>query len=632
MNSFNPATLVNLLGFAVGVALYALLLVMVVQHQGKNSKIDKLLLATAWLGIVWNAVELFAFVREDFVNNPLSPVLIAVSYSALGFLPSVVVHSAESEKSGSRILTVAAYGLSVFAAVLHFHSAIYDNAAPSNPALQVLTFGSFALIVGLLIFNFRQKIEDKAVLIAALSIFAVSALHLSSRAEESVWLVELVAHQSSLPLVLIILFQDYRFAFADLFLKRALSLLLLTLTAFALYVFAAQPLLAFHREHPVGDAVATGILLGFWIMTALIYPFLHKFSVLLVDKIILKRTNYEKLQNEIAGKIEKTETIETVLNEVRRHLRDALTAQKADWAEINEARIEANLPNVEFSRNEAEIFVATNESPFYKIRLKNFAGGRRLLSEEISLLEAVSLLAARKIDGLRVSGERHAREIREREFTKLAAEAKLTALRSQINPHFLFNALTTIGYLINAAPEKAFETLMKLTKLLRVVLKSSGEFSDLGEELKLIENYLDIEKARFEERLRVEIDVPKDLRNLRVPSLILQPLVENAIKHGVSENINGGTVKISARLENIEAEVFLKLQIYDSGAAEANDFKNSNGIGLENIRQRLDNYYGKKAKLKIESETLQGTTAEIILPVKQGRNPTVMEGAVTNLK
>ena len=616
MNLFNPATLINLLGFAVGIALYLLLLVMVFQHRARNSKFDKLLLATAWLGILWNAGELFAFVRQDFVNNPLSPLLIAISYSALGFLPSVVVHSAENEKSGSRILTVAAYGLSVFAALLHFHSAVFYNTAPSNPALQLLTFGAFALILGLLIFNFRQKIENKAILIAALSIFAVSALHLSSRAEENFWLVELVAHQSSLPLVLIILFQDYPFAFADLFLKRALSLLLLTLTAFALYVFAAQPLLAFHAEHRVNDAVATGILLGFWIMTALIYPFLHKFSILLVDKIILRRMNYEKLQNEIGRKIEKLETIETVLDEVRARLRDALTANKANWSEVSANQTEMSLPNVDFSPNEAEIFVPTNELPFYKIHLKNFAGGRRLLSEEISLLEAVSLLAARKIDNLRVSSERHEQETREREFTKLATEAQLTALRSQINPHFLFNALTTIGYLINAAPEKAFETLMKLTKLLRVVLKSSGEFSTLGEELKLIANYLDIEKARFEERLQVEIDVPKDLQNLRVPSLILQPLVENAIKHGVSENVNGGTVKISAKLENIEREVFLRLQIYDSGDGKTSDFTNANGIGLENIRQRLENYYGKKASLKIESKILSGTTAEIILPVK----------------
>src|SRR5213592_1423131 len=97
--------------------------------------------------------------------------------------------------------------------------------------------------------------------------------------------------------------------------------------------------------------------------------------------------------------------------------------------------------------------------------------------------------------------ERYQRDIQEQEMRKLAAEAELRALRAQLNPHFLFNALTTIGYLIQTAPEKAVETLMRLTQLLRGVLRSTGEFSTLGDEIKLIESYLEIERARFEERL-----------------------------------------------------------------------------------------------------------------------------------
>lgn len=612
----NTASLINLLGFAVGFALYLMLLVMVFRHRQTNSRIDLLLFLTAIFGILWNSGELFEIVWKDFFQSSLSPLLIAISYSALGFLPSVVVHSAEKENSKKSILTVAAYVLSFIAAILHLQSAIFYSNVHSHLALQILTYGSFALIIGLLIINFRHRIENKTILITALLIFAFSSLHLSSKTEENFWLVELVAHQSSLPLVLVILFQDYRFAFADLFLKRALSLLFLALTAFLLYVFAASPLMALHKTHEENDALAIGILLVFWIATALVYPFLHKISVLLVDGIILKRINYESLQNEIAQKIEKHEKIDLVLDDIKNRLSEVLTARKANWTEIYESRTAANLPTVEFSTDNAEVFVPTNESPFYKIHLRNFSGGRRLLSEEISMLEAVSFLTARKIDALRVSNERFEQEIREQTFTKLATEAQLTALRSQINPHFLFNALTTIGYLINTAPETAFETLMKLTKLLRKVLKSSGEFCTLGEEINLIENYLDIEKARFEERLQIEINVPEELRNLRVPSLILQPLVENAIKHGVSENKNGGVVIISAKLENIENEMFLNLEIFDSGAGKKqSDFTNSNGIGLENVRQRLKTYYGKKSSLKIDSDNKNGTTAKIKFPV-----------------
>lgn len=612
----NTASLINLLGFAVGIALYFLLFVMVFSRRGQNRRFDYLLVLTAFLGILWNTGELFLFVWKDFFQSSVSPLMFAASYSALGFLPSVVVHSSENETSNYGVLKYAAYALSVFAAILHFHAAFFYLNAPSNLALQILTVGSFALILGLLIFSFKKRIENKAVLIAALLVFAFSALHLTNKSEESYWFVELVAHQSSLPIVLVILFQDYRFAFADLFLKRALSLLFLAITAFSLYVFAASPLLAPHRSHEESDALATGILLLFWIGTALLYPFLHKFSVWLVDNIILRRVSFEDLQNDIARKIEPFETVDAVLDEVSRELKNALTAEKSNWTEIFGIDADPRLPAIEFSQQKAEIFVPTNEQPFFKIHLNNFQGGRRLMSGEIAMLEAVSFLTARKIDALRFTGERFERELREKEFTKLAAEAQLTALRSQVNPHFLFNALTTIGYLINTAPDTAFQTLLKLTKLLRKVLKNSGEFCALGEELALIENYLDIEKARFEERLGIEIIVPKDLEKLQIPSLILQPLVENAVKHGISENKDGGIVRISAKLEERNAEVFLKLEVYNSGAVRiVKDSVRTDGIGLNNVRERLSSYFGKKAYLDIKFGGNQGTWAKIVLPV-----------------
>src|SRR5207244_10305387 len=116
----------------------------------------------------------------------------------------------------------------------------------------------------------------------------------------------------------------------------------------------------------------------------------------------------------------------------------------------------------------------------------------------------------------RITRERYQRELREQEMRKLATEAELRALRAQINPHFLFNALTTIGYLIGTAPSRALETLMRLTSLLRGVLRSEGEYTTLGRELEVVESYLEIERARFEHRLRVRVDVPKGLRDLLV--------------------------------------------------------------------------------------------------------------------
>ncbi len=619
MNTLNVASLINLLGFTVGIALYALLLVMVVRHRKIKDTFpfDLLLFATGVLGLLWNIGELSVFIWQDFGIGRVSPVLLAISYSALGFLPSVVVHSAwknsENENPKARLLTFAAYGLSILASLFHLQSAIFNDSAPSSLALRLLTFGSLALIAGLLIFNFKQPLENKTVWITALLVFAVSALHLSSNNEGNSWLVELIAHQSSLPLALAILLQDYRFAFADLFLKRALSLLLLASLAFGLYVFAAVPLLAWHETHDRNDVQAAVIVLTLWMTTALIYPSLHKFAVWLVDKIILRRIDYGQLQLEIARNIEKIETEKSVLSEVCAKLSKALTANNAIWTQ-RETETNDKISSVNFTPNSADIFVPTVESPLYQIRLGEFSGGRRLLSDEIEMLEAVALIAARKIDSLRVTNERYEQEMQAREFSKLATEAQLRALRAQINPHFLFNALTTIGYLINTAPEKAFDTLMKLTRLLRGSLRSNSEFSTLGEEIDLIKSYLEIEKARFEERLEVEIDVAEDLKNLRLPALILQPLVENAVKHGVSKLKDGGKIFISANLENGNDKTFLKLRVFDSGGGVGKNEllrARQKGVGLNNIEQRLSSYYGKTAYLKVESETGKGTSAEI---------------------
>jgi LytS/YehU family sensor histidine kinase len=216
-----------------------------------------------------------------------------------------------------------------------------------------------------------------------------------------------------------------------------------------------------------------------------------------------------------------------------------------------------------------------------------------------------------------LTDERYTRELREQEIGKLATEAELRALRAQINPHFLFNALTTIGYLIQTAPPRALATLMRLTSLLRSVLRSEGEFTTLGRELELIESYLDIEHARFEQRLRVTIDVPQALKELRVPPLLLQPVVENAVKHGIASQVCGGEVTVSGRLDLSVPQSALVLIVQDTGpgvtAAELERGR-ADGVGLANIERRLAHHYGSAASLSIRSDSASGTSVEIRLP------------------
>ena len=383
MNSLNAALLVNLLGFTVGIALYALLAAMVARHRNasESSGINTLLLMTAVLGLLWNIGELFVFIARDFSDAGGWPIISAISYSALGFLPSVVVHSARVGERKTHWLTYAAYCLSSFAAVLHFSAALAGRPTPSDLALQTLTFGSVVMAAGLLFFNFMQTLEKKTIWAAALLIFAVSALHLSGDRAENSWVVELVAHQSSLPLALAILYQNYRFAFADLFLKRAISLLLLTLVAFGLYVFIAAPLLRYHETHDRNDVQAVSLIITLWIATALIYPAIHKLAVWLVDKVILHRVDYLKLQTELANSIDKSDSIDDVLNLTGKRLAAGLTADKFGWTENFERGSGSATGLVQLAQDEAGIFIPTTEQPFYQLSLREFHGGRRLLSD-----------------------------------------------------------------------------------------------------------------------------------------------------------------------------------------------------------------------------------------------------------
>ena len=160
---------------------------------------------------------------------------------------------------------------------------------------------------------------------------------------------------------------------------------------------------------------------------------------------------------------------------------------------------------------------------------------------------------------------------------------------------------------------------MRLTALLRSVLRSEGESTTLGKELALIESYLEIEHARFEQRLRVRIDVPGALRSLRVPPLLLQPLVENAVKHGIAPLVRGGVVTVTARTEPSGGTLALVLEVHDTGIGVGTTelrAGRAKGVGLSNVERRLACQYGDAASLSIDSVPGGGTTVRIVMPAE----------------
>jgi signal transduction histidine kinase len=471
----------------------------------------------------------------------------------------------------------------------------------------------------------RQSRGPRALWIVALSIFAVSALHLSHpESNHYSWPVELTGHHASLPLALAILYQDYRFALADIFLKRALALILLVVLAFGLFIGVAWPFLKPTDATGEKDPQGIVVLLVLWVATALVYPGLRRAVASFVDRVVLKRTDYTRLRAEILRAAEASETIEAILDGACRRLKLALTAVEVTWQSLTDSA-EVNATDIDKTgqRFRVVLVLATAEEPRYEILIGELSAGRRLLSDDLVFLESLMDALGRQIDARRIIDERYQRDLRQKEISKLATEAELRALRAQLNPHFLFNALTTIGYLIQTAPQKALGVLMQLTGLLRGVLKPAGEFVTLGEEMELIRSYLEIETSRFEDRLRIEIDVPANLRLIRIPSLLIQPLVENAVKHGIAGTKTGGDVKVSARLETVFAEdlnpmTLLCIRVQDTGIGVSQPQLTNQygqGLGLRSVEQRLKSYYGEGASLVIRSEPGCGTTAEVWMPV-----------------
>jgi two-component system LytT family sensor kinase len=209
-------------------------------------------------------------------------------------------------------------------------------------------------------------------------------------------------------------------------------------------------------------------------------------------------------------------------------------------------------------------------------------------------------------------------QIKLEEQERLLLHARMEALQSQINPHFLFNTLNSISSLVRFDPDTARDMIFKLATILRRLLNSSEAFAPLREELEFIDNYLDIEVVRFgREKLRVVKELDPASLDVVVPSMLLQPLIENSIKHGLAPKIEGGSIYLRSRVTNSR----LIIEVEDDGVGmggaqlEESSSWSGMGIGMANISERLQVLYGDTARMTIDSHEGKGTLIRIRLPL-----------------
>jgi two-component system LytT family sensor kinase len=209
------------------------------------------------------------------------------------------------------------------------------------------------------------------------------------------------------------------------------------------------------------------------------------------------------------------------------------------------------------------------------------------------------------------------------EQKRLLLEARLDALQRQINPHFLFNTLNSIGSLVRFHPELAREMIVRLANILRALLRDHDTFVPFRDELAFTDDYLGIEVVRFgADKLRVEREIEPETLEVMVPSMVLQPLIENSIKHGLEPRLEGGTVTLRSRVRDGRLVVdveddgvgIMPARAAAVGAVSAQS-RSGNGIGIKNVRERLEVLYGGEARFEVESRPGRGTRVTLEMPM-----------------
>lgn len=372
----NAAEVLNLVGFVTGTALYAMLLTLVLRRS-----VQSLPLATAVLGLIWNLGELAAYLlpRAGYLTESIA--LWAMSFPALGLLAAVVVHSVARGLPRGFALTAVAYGCSAAASLLHLGTVFTGDPEPSSLAFLLLTICYSLIIVALAVLTRAQANGPRVLWVLALALFAVSASHLGRfHGGDDGWAIELVGHHAAIPLAFAILYQDYRFALADLFLKRALTLVAIVAIAFSGYTVVSLL--------PPGP-LAAGVLLALWVATSLVSPWLRRRIVRFVDESLLGRADYAELRASIGQALQAQHSIDSVLETACARLAPALAAKDAWWIESPSAKATGDKDANDGRTVSSEGLVPTTDLPRYRIRFGELTGGRKLLSDDVALIESV---------------------------------------------------------------------------------------------------------------------------------------------------------------------------------------------------------------------------------------------------
>jgi hypothetical protein len=547
---------------------------------------------------------------------PISRLLVALSFSVLSLLPAVLLHLSLGDSQ--RALVVCGYSLSGVAVVAHFLELAGNGPSLHQLALLVITIG-FLLLAGTAAartaFQGAARTPSGGGRIVAsmcLALFAMSFVHFGAGHASQAWSSELVVHHAGIPLALFLLLQDYRFVLLDAFVRFLANALLAAVLTW-LVIAAAFRLELVERAQP--DPLQEALLLIAVGLFLTVFAWLRDRLQSWLTRAVFLRGGMEGLAAalrdgpDIAGEQAYLDWAAARMAAALRTGQYAVVAQSeagnaASLRSPASADLLAGCPSAEkWNWTEAVVPIRLAAGDSRLILLGHRHGGRRYLGEDLESLARAAGEVSERVESRR-------RE----EMIHLVAQAELRALESQINPHFLFNALNALYGAIPREAAGARRLVLNLADIFRYFLQSGKTFVTLAEEMRIVRAYLEVEGARFGSRLETAIQADDAALETLIPILSVQPLVENAVKHGIAPHPEPGYVRIRAACEGGTLRVTVENSGGDSSGANAGP-----GVGMQNVRRRLEICYGPAARLELAFHGNR-TVVDLLLPLARRGN------------
>ena len=580
--------LVNTLGHSAGVLIFGIFLVLLLRDRAARRLRGGLKsILAALLALVWNLASLIVL-GSDSPDSWFIRITIAIGFSVLSLLPAVLFDLCLNRRY--RSLVRSGYALSALATSLHVAELFRDNASYHRWALTSITigFGILTLVAAVLVYREEHSRATTSRLVGTMSLFllAMSFVHLGSGHAQQIWSQELAFHHAAIPLALLVLLQDYRFVLLDAFFRFLANVFLA-----ALFVFAAVEAWRLELLPAADTPFHLALLLAGACLMLVLFALARGGVQRALTWLIFRRPNEEALLRELKTPIRSEEEyIAGAVARLGEFMGAPASSQAAGAVDPEQQGAEAVLP------------LRTGPGGSLSVLLGRRTGGRRYLSEDLQALNRAAAVIGEQLE-----------QFRDLETRRLVAQAELRALQSQIHPHFLFNALNALYGIIPREARGARETVLNLADIFRYFLETKKTLVPLEEEMHIVKAYLDVERLRLGDKLRIEIGVTPEARTVPIPILSIQPLVENAVKHGIAPQAGGGLIRIHAGLDSNGS---LVISVRDSGPGFSKSDRT--GVGLENVERRLELCYGGDARLSIESSA-SGTEVFVRIPAASAR-------------